>query len=97
MTLNEAREKELEELKMWNPDVEIAAINFPFKDDCINCEFLKVEIIRMPVHRKMMNGYTSTTVGPKIVCCKNEAICRNAVRMDFCMRNSNKKKGEAKK
>ena len=94
MNLNDTREKELEELKMWKRDVEIAGVDFPFKEQCSNCKFLKIKIVRLPIHKKQMNGEETISVGPKVVCCEFAELCRNAAEMDYRMRRRNKKDRE---
>lgn len=91
-------EKELEEVKMLNRDFEIASVNLPFKDACAKCKFLKTKIERTTISRKEMNGTTSIHKGPKMICCENAEICRNAIHRHFDMRREIKKRlEEAKK
>lgn len=94
MDFNDAREKELEELKMWKRDVEIAGVDFPFKEQCSNCKFLKIQIVRLSICKKQINGEEVQSVGPKVVCCEFAELCRNAVGMDYRMRRRNKKDHE---
>lgn len=98
MNFKEAREKELEELKMWRRDVEIAGVDFPFGDQCNKCKFLKLQIVKLPVHKKMLNGTIQTYEGPKVVCCEHAELCNNALDMNYRMRIAKKKRlEEAKK
>lgn len=98
MNFKKVREKELEELEMWNRDFDIAGVNLPFKDSCTKCKFLKMKIERMTIKRKEMNGTESIHKGPKMVYCENAEICSNAIERNFDMRRKIKKRlEEAKK
>ena len=94
MDFNDTREKELEELKMWKRDVEIAGVDFPFKEQCSDCKFLKIKIVRLSIRKKQINGEDALSVGPKVVCCEFSELCKNAVAMDYRMRRRKKKDHE---